>query len=192
MRPDLLDPLFPEMTSAERQEPTPIRRWVNGPNSGPERCSGYVFGLKTFNRPRPRRDHRRSRTRRVYWRSRPRVNTLALQDLPKVASGTRSIPESPNSASAGGLSPLPSLSGGQLTCPARSGRRGAAYNFWGVKAMPQQSLSSPQPFSHRPPTDRETGQGPTTRLRSADQHRSQRRDAPGVPRGASPAPRGQP
>lgn len=26
--------------------------------------------------------------------------------------------------------------GGLLTCPARSGRRGAAYNFWGVKAIP--------------------------------------------------------
>src|SRR5258706_920034 len=61
MLPDLLDPMFLRLLAACQRQLLrgatkarhPTRRWVSGPNSGPERCSGYVFGLKTFTAPVP-------------------------------------------------------------------------------------------------------------------------------------------
>src|SRR5258707_13374012 len=61
MRPDLLDPMFLRLLAACQRQLLrgatkaryPTRRWVSGPNSGPERCSGYVFGLQTFTAPVP-------------------------------------------------------------------------------------------------------------------------------------------
>src|SRR5947209_19095324 len=104
MRPDLLDPLDPVgsrlfaafggITRRSDNIPPPIREWVDGPNSGPERCSGCVFGLKTVTAPVPGGTIG-GETRKVYLRGRPQVNRPARSDPARSASGKRSIDRSP-------------------------------------------------------------------------------------------------
>src|SRR6185312_8291742 len=87
-------------------------------------------------------------------------------DLPKVTSGTRSISRRvPIRKSRRSEPPTPPTSGGLLTCPTRSGRLRAAYNFWGVNAIPlrvppPKTLTPPTPLSIALPTDRERGGAP--------------------------------
>jgi hypothetical protein len=74
MRPDLLDPFVP-VFFAERHGPRPTQDGSVGPNSGPERCSGFVlvFGLKTSTAPVPGGTIG-GETRRVYIERPARVN----------------------------------------------------------------------------------------------------------------------